>query len=101
MANTKENLVKKQIKKILEELECYYFMPPANGYGRAGIPDFVGCLKGQFIAIEAKAGKGKTTALQDREIEKIKRSGGFAIVVNEENLDSLKTTLENWGNEWT
>ena len=98
---TPEAAVKKQVKKILEELECYYFMPPANGYGRAGIPDFVGCLKGQFIAIEAKAGKGKTTALQDREIEKIKRSGGFAIVVNEENLDSLKTTLENWGNEWT
>ena len=98
---TPEAKVKAKIKKTLEELGCYYFMPPANGYGRAGIPDFVGCLKGQFIAIEAKAGKGKTTALQDREIAKIKASGGFALVVNEENLDSLKTTLENWGNEWT
>ena len=98
---TPEAKVKAKIKKTLEELGCYYFMPPANGYGRAGIPDFVGCLKGQFIAIEAKAGKGKTTALQDREIARIKASGGFALVVNEENLDSLKTTLENWGNEWT
>lgn len=75
---------------------CYFFMPPANGYGRAGIPDFVGCLNSRFFAIEAKAGKGKTTALQDREIEQIKSCGGFAIVVNEANVDELKTYLEQW-----
>lgn len=93
---TPEAKVKKQIKQILEELKCYYFMPPANGYGRAGIPDFVGCLNGRFIAIEAKAGKGRTTALQDREMEKIEASGGFVMVVNENNLDSLKRVLEEW-----
>lgn len=95
---TPEAKVKVQIKKILEELGCYYFMPPANGYGRAGIPDFVGCLKGQFIAIEAKAGEGTTTALQVRELEKIRHSGGFAVVVNEENLDRLKKDLQDWAN---
>lgn len=93
---TPEAKVKAKIRKTLEELECYYFMPPANGYGRAGIPDFVGCLNGRFIAIEAKAGKGKTTALQDRELEKIRASGGFAMVVNEENLDRLKIEINEW-----
>lgn len=91
---TPEGKVKERIKQILKELDVWFFMPPANGYGRAGIPDFVGCLKGRFIAIEAKAGKGKTTALQDREIARINSSGGFAIVVNEHNIDDLKKTLE-------
>ena len=95
---TPEAKVKKKIKLILDSVPgCYFFMPPANGYGRAGIPDFVGCLNSRFFAIEAKAGKGKTTALQDREIEQIKSCGGFAIVVNEANVDELKTYLEQWG----
>ena len=93
---TPESKVKKRIKAILEELPCYFFMPPANGYGRAGIPDFVGCLNGMFFSIEAKAGKGKTTALQDRELERIRQAGGLALIVNEENLDGLKIILEGW-----
>lgn len=99
---TPEAAVKKQIKQILEELKCYYFMPPANGYGRAGILDFVGCIEGQFFAIEAKAGKGTTTALQDREIERIRSCGGLAVVVNEQNIGRLKNALQLWTqNQWT
>jgi len=92
---TPEAKVKKQIKQILEELNVWFFMPPANGYGRAGIPDFIGCLRGQFIAIEAKAGKGKTTALQDREIQRIKDAGGFVLIVNETNLHNLKDLIKS------
>jgi hypothetical protein len=55
-----------------------------------------------FFSIEAKAGKGKTTALQARELQRIKDAGGFAIVVNEENVDLLKAMLERWSSkEWT
>jgi len=92
---TPEGKVKKQIKQILEELDVWFFMPPANGYGRAGIPDFVGCLRGRFIAIEAKAGKGATTALQDREIQRIKDAGGFVLIVNEINLHNLKDLIKS------
>ena len=101
MARTPEALVKAKIAKTLQELECWYFMPPANGYGRAGIPDFIGCMNGLLIAIEAKAGKNKPTALQLREIDRIKAAGGYAIVVNEENVDDLKTLLlKQMRNEW-
>ena len=93
---TPEAKVKQQIKQILKELNLWYFMPPANGYGRAGIPDFIGCLKGRLIAIEAKAGKGKTTALQDREIQKIKDAGGFVLIVNESNIHTLKDLITSW-----
>ena len=99
---TPESKVKSRIKLILEDLRCYYFMPIGGPYSRIGVPDFVGCLNGMFFSIEAKAGKGKTTALQARELQRIKDAGGFAIVVNEENVDLLKAMLERWSSkEWT
>ena len=101
MARTPEAIVKLKIANTLKELGCWYFMPPANGYGRAGIPDFIGCMNGLLIAIEAKAGKNKPTALQLREIDRIKAAGGYAIVVNEENVDDLKTLLlKQMRKEW-
>jgi len=69
-------------------------MPPGMGFGRAGIPDIICCFQGKFIAIECKAGKGKTTALQDRELDAIRASGGMAMVVNENNLIELKEKLQ-------
>jgi Holliday junction resolvase len=68
-------------------------MPAANGFGRAGIPDIICCVRGFFLAIELKAGKGKTTALQDREIMAINIHGGKAMVVNENNIDEVKEVI--------
>lgn len=90
---TPEAKVKKKVREILDELGIYYFFPPANGYGRAGIPDVIGCFNGRFIAVECKAGKGKTTALQERELERIADAGGYSVVVNEDNLAELKEQL--------
>ena len=86
---TPEGKVKAKVKKILDVHEVYYFCPATGGYGRSGIPDFVCCYKGKFIAIECKAGKGKTTALQDRELDRIQKSGGVAIVVVDDSLSQL------------
>jgi Holliday junction resolvase len=90
---TPEALVKKNVRKLLDELSIYHFMPPANGFGRAGIPDIVGCMDGYFIAIECKAGKGKTTALQDRELNAILNHGGTVFIAREDNLLELKQLL--------
>jgi len=65
----------------------------ASGYGSAGIPDIVCCYKGRFVGIECKAGKGKTTALQDNNLERIKQCSGFALVVRED-LTELIALLE-------
>lgn len=91
---TPEGKVKQKIKKILDEFDAYYFFPPANGYGRAGIPDVVACFKGCFIAIEAKAGHNKATALQLRELELVKDAGGLAMVCYEDDLPTLRRYLE-------
>ena len=86
MAVTPERKVKNQCVEMLKEHEAYYFFPAANGLGRAGIPDIIVCLHGYFLAIECKAGKGKTTRLQDRELDNINKAGGVAIVINETNI---------------
>jgi Holliday junction resolvase len=64
-----------------------------GGYGRSGVPDIVGCYKGHFFAIECKAGKGTTTALQDKNIKEIEKAGGRVIVVNENNLEEVRLML--------
>ena len=93
MATTPEAKVKKRVKEILDKLEAYYFMPATGGYGRSGIPDIVGCIKGVFFGIECKAQGGKPTALQQREIGRIRDAGGIALVVDETNVGDLKTLL--------
>ena len=94
MASTPEAKVKAAVKKLLDERGIYHFSPVQNGMGRAGIPDIIGCFNGRFLGIECKAGKGKTTALQDLELEKIRKAKGFTYVVNEHNLQDLKELLQ-------
>jgi Holliday junction resolvase len=90
---TPEKKVKTKVVAILKELRAYYFYPVAGGYGASGVPDIVGCHNGKFFAIECKAGKGKTTALQEKNIAQIIATGGKAIVVNEENIDHVRYLL--------
>ncbi len=85
--------MKEKVVKVLKEMGAYYFYPFTGGYGRSGVPDIIGCYKGRFFGIECKAGKNKTTALQDREISLIHNAEGVAWVVNEENIDSVREVL--------
>jgi len=94
MANTPEAKVKTAVRKLLDTMGIYHFMPPANGFGRAGIPDIIGCMDGHFIAIECKAGKGKTTALQDRELNLILNAGGTVFIAREHNIPDLELLLK-------
>ena len=94
MAATPESKVNASVRKLLDTLNIYHFMPPANGFGRAGIPDIIGCMDGHFIAIECKAGKGTTTALQDRELNAILNAGGTTYIARENNIAELKQLLK-------
>lgn len=93
MAATPESKVKKRVREVLDKLGIYHFMPPANGFGRAGIPDIIACMDGHFIAIECKAGSGKTTALQERELDRIHNAGGTTYIARENNIDELQQLL--------
>ena len=93
MASTPEVKVKKQIRKMLDEAGAYYAMPIGTGYGNSGVPDFLICHRGRFIAVEAKAGSNKPAALQELHMERIRNNGGTALVINEDNLQELKELL--------
>jgi hypothetical protein len=93
MATTPEAKVKAKIKKILTEHNVYYAMPIGTGYGNSGVPDFLCCVNGKFVAIEAKAGKGQATALQLKNLSEINTAGGYTCIINETNLDYLKNVI--------
>ena len=96
MARTPEAAVKASVRKILDKLGIYHFMPPGMGLGRSGIPDIIGCYNGRFIAIECKAGKGKVTELQERELIAICNAGGFTFVAREDTMEELEMRLLLW-----
>jgi len=93
MSKTPEKAVKDRVKKLLETSHAYFFMPIGGMFSQAGIPDIVCCVEGKFLAVECKAGHNKPTALQDRELQRIRDAGGTALVINEENIDVLKAWL--------
>jgi len=89
MAQTPEVKVKNRIKAILKENDVYYAMPIGSGYGNSGVPDFLCCVNGQFLAIEAKVGDNQPTALQRKNLDQIRDAGGTSIVINEDNVGFL------------
>lgn len=92
-----EGDVKKIVKDVLKATDdCWWFMPPANGYGRSGIPDFVGCVDGHMFAVETKFGKGTTTANQERELATLTRCGAKVWIVRETSVDVWEMEFKAW-----
>jgi len=90
---TSEKDVKKAVKKILEAHNWFWWMPPANMYGKAGISDF-NCLKqGVFMAVETKFGKNQPTAPQVAFLNSIRACDSFAFLVNENNVEHFDAML--------
>jgi len=85
--------VKKEVKKVLNKLGAWWFMPVPTGYGVKGVPDFIVCLDGKFAGIETKYGKNKPSKWQQLQIEKIKAANGEALVINENNVSELEELL--------
>ena len=94
VATTPEGKVKDKIKAICKERGAYYAMPVMNGMASNGTPDFLICYKGCFIAVEAKAGKGKTTALQQVRLREILKAEGTPLVLNEKNYVELSEVFD-------
>jgi hypothetical protein len=99
MSMTPEGKVKDKVKRLFKSMGVYYAMPATGGYGVSGVPDFLVCLKGKFIGVECKAGKGKPTALQLKNLAEIEASGGISVIVNEDNLEQFETAMRKYYHE--
>lgn len=85
MAQTPEGRVKDAVRKWLKARDIWYYMPVQNGMGVVGIPDFICCWNGQFLAIETKApGKrANVSANQQLRIAEIRKANGWACVIDD------------------
>lgn len=95
MATTPESKVKTKVHALLKAVGAYAVNYIGGQYAANGTPDILACLSGRFVAIEAKAGTNKPTALQIRSLQRIHEAGGLALVINESNLDYLKECLHD------
>ena len=93
-----EKGVKARVKVLLDKFGWFWWMPPANGFGKGGISDFNALKNGVFLAVETKFGTNKPTALQVGYCHSIQAEKGFAFCVNERNLAWFETWLQSFDN---
>jgi hypothetical protein len=90
MSKTPEGAVKDDVKAWLKEIGAWYFMPVKQFYGRVGIPDFIICMFGEFVAVETKrpGNERGSTERQKEEAVAIAVAGGIHLVIS--NVEQLK-----------
>jgi hypothetical protein len=99
-AMTPEGKIKKKLTEMLKHEKVWYFLPAANGMGRAGIPDVIAIVEGQFIGIECKADAAKKpTALQMECAKQIRNAGGYwFLIFDDYSTADLQTWIQKWKN---
>lgn len=90
---TREADVKAEIKKLFKKYDWFYWMPGASGYGVTGVADFLALKNGRPLAVEAKFGNNKPTAMQRKFLESFALYGGVTLVIDETNLGILEEVL--------
>lgn len=97
MAKTfrREADVKGAVKQILGSFggDLWWYMPVPTGFGVQGVPDFICCLKGRFVAIETKYGNNGLTGWQIKQMQAINRANGAHFVIHEDNVADLENML--------
>lgn len=91
---TSEKDVKASVKKLLDKHKYFWWMPPANGFGKVGVSDFNALRAGVFVAVETKFGNNKPTAAQKAYLQSVIAEDGFGFVVNEKTIDTFAKWLE-------
>jgi hypothetical protein len=96
---TPEGRVKAKVRDLLNEYGSglYHHWPVPSGYGRTTI-DVLGCYRGFFFAIEAKAPKKKPTLRQSETLQDMGAAMGKTFVIDDVNspvLGELRAWLDN------
>lgn len=75
-----EREITHSIKSLLSQFGIWHFKHFGGLYAPKGIPDIIGCYKGQFIGIEIKVAGGRVSPDQERVLQNINDAGGIAFV---------------------
>jgi hypothetical protein len=88
----KETLFKVKVRAHLDLIPCAFFFK-TQMVSLRGIPDFIGVIRGRFVALELKVGRNKLDSLQGWVLKKIAAAGGVAREVRPENLEEVIAEL--------
>jgi len=92
----REKSIENKIKSYLKSKGAYYVKYFGNQFSQVGVPDILACYKGRFIGIEVKNEKGKTSPLQDINLQQIKNAGGYSLVARSvEDVEWVIVDIDN------
>ena len=92
----REKSIENKIKSYLRTIGAYCVKYHGNQFSQVGVPDLLVCYKGRFLGIEIKNETGKTSPLQDVNIEQIKQAGGISFVAR--SLEDVKEIISDIDN---
>lgn len=78
-----EKAIDARIQKLVAQRGGWSVKFHGTAKTRAGVPDRLVCYRGYFVAVEVKQPGKKPTPIQQFEIDRIKESGGIAIVATD------------------
>ena len=77
---TPEQRIKNEIKRFITAQKGFWSVIQGGPYSKPGDPDIVCCIKGLYVAIEAKTINGRLSDMQILRGKEIERAGGIWIV---------------------
>jgi len=89
----REKSIENKIKAYLRSKGAYCVKYHGNQFSQVGVPDLLVCYKGRFLGIEIKNETGKTSPLQDVNIEAIRKSGGISFVAR--SVEDVSSVIDN------
>ena len=94
-----EKQFENKIKSFLKNEGVWFVKFWGGNFTRAGVPDLLCCINGQFVAIEVKAENGNLNELQKYTIEEIQKSGGLAFELKPSGFENFKEVIYNIKNK--
>lgn len=89
----REKTIENKIKKYLRDKGAYCVKYHGNQFSQVGVADLLVCYKGRFLAIEIKNETGKTSPLQDVNIELVRKAGGISFVAR--SVEDVSKVIDN------
>lgn len=93
---TPEGKVKENLKKIYRKFgdAVVLVQPLGTVFNRVGVHDHILCVRGRFLAVEAKSGDNNLTGAQALFGREVLAAGGACVMVNEDRLDEFHDLLQ-------